>query len=183
MRITAAARRYARALFSLAKDEGRVAEVMEELDGLSKIFEENTELRETLLTPMHPVKERKSVLNALTLQVRLSPTVRHFYAYLIDQRRLVDFSGVHDEFARLVEEASGRTTAEVVTASPMDDARRDRLRQVLSRRTGLDVQLDVRVDPALIGGAIAKVGGLVFDGSLRTQLGQLRSNLTKGSGS
>ena len=110
-------------------------------------------------------------------------TAASFYAYLIEQRRLVEFEAVRQEFTRLAEEASGRTTAEVVSASPLDDSRRERLKQMLSRCTGLDVQLDVRVDAALIGGAIAKVGDLVFDGSLRTQLGQLRSNLTKGSGS
>jgi F-type H+-transporting ATPase subunit delta len=183
MRSTAAARRYARALFSLARDENRVGEIQEEVDGLSAMFEQSPELREVLLTPLHPVKERKAVLNALTLQGHLSPTVRHFYAYLVEQRRLVEFEAVRTEYARLAQEASGRTTAEVVSASPIDDARRERLRQVLSTRTGLEVDLDVRVDPALIGGAIAKVGDLVFDGSLRTQLAQLRSNLTKGSAS
>ena len=68
-------------------------------------------------------------------------------------------------------------TAQVVSASPLDDRRQDRLRRALTERTGQEVRLEIEVDPTLIGGAIAKVGDLVFDGSLRTQLGQLRSNL------
>jgi F-type H+-transporting ATPase subunit delta len=107
--------------------------------------------------------------------------VKNFYSYLIDHRRLVDFDGIFDEYKRLADEDAGLMTAEVVAASPLDDRRKDRLRRALSERTGREVQLDIRVDPELIGGAIAKVGGLVFDGSLRTQLSQLRANLTKGS--
>jgi F-type H+-transporting ATPase subunit delta len=60
----------------------------------------------------------------------------------------------------------------------MDDRRKDRLRLALSERTGQEVRLEIEIDPELIGGVVAKVGDLVFDGSLRTQLTQLRSNLT-----
>ncbi len=76
---------------------------------------------------------------------------------------------------------SGLVTAEVTAASPLDERRKDRLRRALSQATGREVRLEVRVDPELIGGAIAKVGDLVFDGSLRTQLAQLRTNLMKES--
>ena len=181
MASSAAARRYARALFSLAKEEHRVREVGGELDALAALFAESSELREALLTPLHPVEERKAVLRAVSERAGMSPTVSNFYAYLIDQRRLVEFDGIHLEYRALADADAGLMTAEVVAASPLDDRRKDRLRRALSERTGREVQLDVRVDPELIGGAIAKVGGLVFDGSLRTQLSQLRANLTKGS--
>jgi F-type H+-transporting ATPase subunit delta len=181
MASSAAARRYARALFSLAKDEHRVREVGNELDLLAKLFDESVELRDALLTPLHPVEERKAVLRAVSEREQTSATLQNFYSFLIDQRRLVDFPGIHEEYKRLSDEDAGLMTAEVVAASPLDDRRRDRLRRALSERTGREVQLDIRVDPELIGGAIARVGGLVFDGSLRTQLSQLRANLTKGS--
>jgi F-type H+-transporting ATPase subunit delta len=99
---------------------------------------------------------------------------------LIDQRRLVDFYGIREEYQRLANEDEGLMTAVVTTAGPLDDRRKDRLRRALSERTGQEVQLDIQIDPTLIGGAIAKVGGMVFDGSLRTQLSKLRANLTKG---
>jgi F-type H+-transporting ATPase subunit delta len=181
MASSAAARRYARALFSLAKDEHRVREVGNELDLLAQLFDESVELRDALLTPLHPVEERKAVLRAVSEREQTSATLQNFYSFLIDQRRLVDFPGIHEEYKRLSDEDAGLMTAEVVAASPLDDRRRDRLRRALSERTGREVQLDIRVDPELIGGAIARVGGLVFDGSLRTQLSQLRANLTKGS--
>jgi F-type H+-transporting ATPase subunit delta len=181
MRRSAAARRYARALFSLAREERRVAEVREELAQLGSLLAENEELRETLLTPLHPASERKSVLAAIAERAGMGPLVRHFTSYLVDQRRLIQFDGIREEYERLADEASGLTTALVVSASPLDERRKDRLRRALSERTGSEVRLEVRVDPELLGGAIAKVGDTIFDGSLRTQLGRLRSNLMRGA--
>jgi F-type H+-transporting ATPase subunit delta len=176
-----AARRYAAALYSLAKDEGRTREIRTELEGLSHLLETETQLRDVLLTPLHPAKDRKKVLAALAGRAEVCRTVQNFYAYLIDRRRLIGFAGIRDEYIRLDDEASGLVKASITVASELDDRRKDRLRRALSEQTGCEVQLDLVVDPTLVGGAIAKVGDLVFDGSIRTQLGQLRANLTKGS--
>jgi F-type H+-transporting ATPase subunit delta len=181
MRASAAARRYARALFSLARDDHRVNEIRTELERISKVLDESAELREALFTPLHPVEQRKHVLDAVSASLELSPTLRHFQAFLIDQRRIVDFPEICDEYARLADETSGLMTAEVTSASALDDRRKDRLRRALSQATGREVRLEVKVDPELIGGAIAKVGDVVFDGTLAAQLGQLRATLTKGS--
>ena len=108
-----------------------------------------------------------------------SGLMTNFYSYLIDQRRLIDFPGIREEFTGLVDEDSGLITAQVVTASPLDEQRRERLRRALCERTGYDVRLEVEVDERLIGGLVAKVGDLVFDGSIRAQLESLRANLTK----
>ncbi len=179
MRSAAAARRYARALFSLAQERKRVPKLRAELDLLCELLDESATLRDVLLTPLHPAAERKAVLRGVAKKTKLSPEMRNFCAFLVDRRRLLDLDSIRAEFARLAEEASGRLRGEVVSASPIDSRRMKRLRSVLSERTGCDVELEVRVDPELIGGAIAKVGDLVFDGSLRTQLSQLRSSLSK----
>ena len=180
MRSSAAARRYARALFSLASDEGAVASVRAELTRMSELLDESPELRNALFRPLHPLKERRAVLLALSARVENSPTVKNFLTFLIDQRRLVDFAGIRSEYERLADEAAGRMQAFVVAASELPEPQRERLRGALARRTGLEIDLVVKVDPDLIGGAIANVGGVVFDGSLRTQLSQLRDSLTKG---
>ncbi len=181
MRRGTAAHRYAKALFGLARDEHRHREVREELERLVSLFDETRELRETLLTPLHPAAERKAALRAVAEGDSMSSLVQNFLAFLIDQRRLIDLGAIVTAYAELADAAAGLITAEVVAASPLDDRRKDRLRRALSARTGREVQLQIEIDPTLIGGAIAKVGDLVFDGSLRTQLGQLRANLTKGS--
>jgi F-type H+-transporting ATPase subunit delta len=176
-----AAHRYAKALFGLARDEHRHREVRAELEKLDSLFEGSRELRDALLTPRHPASERKAVLRAVAAATSVSALVQNFLSYLIDQRRLIDLPAIVRAFQAFADEAEGLLTAEVVSASPLDDRRKDRLRRALSERTGREVRLQIEVDPKLIGGAIAKVGDLVFDGSLRTQLRQLRANLTKGS--
>ncbi len=175
-----AAHRYARALFSLAREEGEVASIRSELNDMARLLAANPELKRRLFQPLHPVSERREVLKSLCEKGRGSQTIQNFFAYLIDQRRLVAFEAIHDEFNRLADEAAGRVRAEVRSASPLRDQQRARLVDALAQRTGKEIELTVHVDPSLIGGAIATVGGLVFDGSLRTQLLQLRGTLTQG---
>ncbi len=180
MASSVAARRYARALFSLASDENRSTEVRAEIDGIAELLTSNEELQQHLFQPLHPVEQRRAVLIGLCARTSISTTVQNFFSYLIEQRRLVDFAGIREEFGRLADEAAGRLRAKVRSASPLRDDQRDRLVAALARQTGKQIDLEVSIDPSLIGGAIATVGGLVFDGSLKTQLSQLRATLNQG---
>ena len=174
-----AANRYARALFSLAQEEDDVASIRRELDDMARLLAANPDLQRRLFQPLHPVIERREVLKSICEQGRGSQIIRNFFAYLIEQRRLVAFETIHDEFNRLADAAEGRVRAEVRSASPLRDEQRVRLVDALARRTGKNIDLTVHVDPSLIGGAVATVGGLVFDGSLRTQLNQLRRRMAQ----
>jgi F-type H+-transporting ATPase subunit delta len=175
-----AARRYARALFGLARDAGEVDAVRGELASMAAVLGETPELRRALFRPLHPASERKAALAALAERLGASAILRNFLQFLIDQRRLIDFATIHAEYERLADEASGRLRAEVKSASPLAKPQVERLREALSRKSGRDVAIDdVILDASLLGGVVAKVGDLVFDGSLRTQLRQLRASLTK----
>jgi F-type H+-transporting ATPase subunit delta len=180
MRSTAAANRYARALFSLAQDEDSVETTREELADMARLLASSPDLHRRLFQPLHPVDERRRVLVSVCERGGGSQTIQNFFAYLVDQRRLIAFAAIREEFERLADNAAGRVRAEVLSASPLRDEQRARLAETLNRRTGKQVDLSVRVDPSLLGGAIATVDGLVFDGSLRTQLSQLRVNLMQG---
>ena len=180
MRSSGAARRYSRALFSIAKDDGSVPSVRSELESLGQLIDATPELRDELFRPLRPVRVRRGVLSSVAERMGFSVTVKNFLTFLIDQRRFVDFEAIKQEFDRLADEAAGRVKAEVISASPLSDAQRQRLQTALASQTGQQIELDVQVDPELIGGAIAKVGGVVFDSSLRTQLSQLRDTLTRG---
>ena len=180
MRSSAAARRYARALFSLAQEDGRIDAVRGELQALSEVLAASEPLRGAIFRPLHPGAERRAVLRDLCARLGSSDIVRRFCSFLVDQRRVVDFEGIRGCYGELADEAAGRTRARVVSATPLRDDQRERLRQALSARTGKQVEFEEAVDPSLLGGAIASVAGLVFDGSLRTQLAQLRTSLTRG---
>ena len=180
MRSSAAARRYARALFALAEETGSIEQIRGEIARIAALFEADRALRDALFRPLHPVAERRAVLRALCERLSITEAVRNFFAYSIDQRRLVDFDAIRAEFEQLADAAAGLVKARVTTAAPLDDAQRERLQSALAARTGRSVELEVSVDPGLIGGAVATVGNVVFDGSLRTQLSQLRGALSRG---
>ncbi len=177
MATTAAARRYAKALFQLAREQGNIDGIRSELRGLHSALEASPELRDVLLQPIHPAGERRKVLEAISEQLQASPILRSFYSFLIDQRRLVDFESIESEYERLADEAAGLVIAKVSAAQDLSEDQKSRLQRALSARTGQTVQLQVEVEPSRLGGVVAQVGDLVFDGSLKTQLDHLRTNL------
>jgi F-type H+-transporting ATPase subunit delta len=176
----AAARRYAKALFQLAAEAGQVPAVRAELDALAALLAERPDLGDVLLQPLHPAAQRRAVLRAVAERLQAGALLQSFYQVLIDHRRLVDFDAIRAEFARLADEQAGRRRARVRAAGPLSEAQRDRLRRALAARLGHEVELEVEVQPELLGGLVAQVGDLVFDGSLRTQLRQLRESLASG---
>src|SRR5262245_50691504 len=181
MRATSTARRYARALFALAGEEGRVEEVRRELDALVALIEGNEELSHAIFRPLHPAAERRRVLRATCERLGSSPTLQRFCAFLVDQRRVVELAEIRASYGALADEAAGRMRAEGVSASPLSAEQLDRMRRALAGRTGgRELELETSVDASLLGGAIARVGGVVYDGSLRTQLEKLRTGLMRG---
>jgi F-type H+-transporting ATPase subunit delta len=176
----AAARRYAKALFSLAQEENRLSEVREELTRIGQLLAENAELRAVLFQPLHPAAERRAVLRAVGDALGASPLLRNFQSFLVDQRRLVDWLEIQEEYCRLADAAAGLTHARVTSATPLSQVQRERVQRALEQKSGGRVQLALAVDPTLVGGVVAQVGDLVYDGSLRTQLRQLRANLARG---
>jgi len=175
-----AARRYAKALFSLAREGNRVTEMRAEVERLGRLIAESAELRAVLLQPLHPAAQRRAVLQAVAERLGASPLLKNFLSFLVDQRRFVDWAGIQEEYGRLADAAAGLARVRVRSASPLSDAQRERLRRALERKSGGRVELEVEIDPALLGGAVAQVGDLVYDGSLRTQLQQLRASLAHG---
>jgi F-type H+-transporting ATPase subunit delta len=175
-----AARRYAKALFALAREENRVSEVRAEVERLGAAIAASPELRAVLLQPLHPVAERRAVLAAVAERLGASPLLKHFLSFLVDQRRLVDWDAIEAGYGELADAAAGVTKALVRSATPLSDAQRERLQRALERRSGGRVELELEIDPGLVGGAVAQVGDLVYDGSLRTQLRQLRASLARG---
>jgi F-type H+-transporting ATPase subunit delta len=92
----------------------------------------------------------------------------------------VDFVEIQDEFARLADAEAGLTQARVTSATPLSQAQRERVQRALERKSSGRVQLALEVDPTLVGGVVAQLGDMVYDGSLRTQLRQLRASLARG---
>ena len=179
MRSHAAARRYGRAIFQLAAEEGRADALLEEVDSLASLLAENAAFADVLYRPLSPLAERRAAFAAIASRMGLGATLQRFVEFLLQQHRMRDFPLIAEELHRLADEAAGRVQAEVASAAPLATEQLARVQRALATKTGREVRVTPRVDPALIGGIVARVGDLVFDGSVRAQLEQLRANLVR----
>jgi F-type H+-transporting ATPase subunit delta len=177
----AIARRYARALFGLGEELGDPAALLAELEVFTDTVDGSEDLSRVMFTPIHPRAERRAVVAEIAEKLDLGRELRAFVMILVDANRAKLLPDVRQSFRQLVEEAAGRVAGEIVSARPLGEAELERIREALSRRVGAEVRLETSVDPELIGGVVAKVGDLLFDGSVRTQLGALGESLRKGT--
>lgn len=175
------ARRYAQALFSLGEEGAGVDNLLNEVDELTETALVMPELERALFTPIYPRTERRGIVSELALKLELSRETRNFAMLLVDANRMSLLPDIRDGLRNLVEQAAGRLKASVTSARPLSDAQLDSVQQALSRRTNAQVRLETQVDPGLIGGIVVRLGDLLLDGSLRTQLNSLRGSLRKGS--
>ncbi len=177
---TRVARRYARALFDLAREQGKIESIGEQLREVHELLTGNPELRTTLMTPVLPRKAKAEILEALLERAGLDPLVANFLRVLLEARKLVILGDILQAYGGLADEAAGRVRGEVVTVLPLESEELDTLRSALSRSLNKEVLLSARQSPEILGGVVARVGNMVFDASLRTQLQRLRESLIKG---
>ncbi len=121
------------------------------------------------------------MVSDLAARLGMDPELRAFVMLLVDENRMQRVPEIRDALREFVEQAAGRVEAHVVSARRLRPAEVKRLRVALSRRVGAEVTLDLEEDPDLIGGLVARVGDLMIDGSVRTQLGSLARSLRRGS--
>jgi F-type H+-transporting ATPase subunit delta len=174
------ARRYAKALLTMGKEDGKYQEYGEGLSGFAHLLEREPELRDALLNPIHSREDRRKLLLRMIKLLQLPLLVSNLLQLLLDKHRLNVVDGVAQAYQEMVDEVENVSRARVKAAIFLDDATQDRLRQVLSKLTGSTVVMEVEEDPNIIGGIVAKVGDLVLDGSVRSQINTLRESLIKG---
>ena len=169
---------YARALFEMAQAEGVVSRVEEELFRLSELLKGNPELLQFLKAPNIKSEGKRRALSDL-FQGRVHPLVLTTLTSLSDQDRGGRVLHVIEEFSSIAATARQKVTGEVTTAITLDGDTLSRLVTALNRATGKNVQLFQKVDPAILGGAIIKVGEQIIDGSLRRKLDQIQAKLVQ----
>ena len=173
----AVANRYARALFELGGAKNMSEALGAELDALAATYAASAELRETLENPVFKLAERRGVLEKILPRMGASPHMRSFALLLLERGRIGTLPSIARSYRLLADAALGRVRATVQSARPLDAATAASVQRALEKRTGKKVLLSTSVDPDLIGGIVARVGDLVFDGSLRTRLQNLRARV------
>ena len=169
---TAAAKRYARAVFELAESEGQVEQWARRLAQVRDVLSD-PEVARALINPTIATEQRMAIVSDLFDGTEATNLAK----LLIESDRVRDVGAVADEFQRLADEAAGRVRATVTTAVELSSKDRDRVAEELSKRLGREIHLDVLVDPAILGGLKLQYGDRLVDASVATRLQQLRRRL------
>ena len=173
----AVARRYARALFELAREKGRLEEVQSELHQVRGMFSENPSLQQTFERREVPPADRKAIVDRVF--AGQPQYVRNLLKLLVDKRREDFLAEIAAQFGHLVDEAAGVVEVEVRSAVPLEQGELEALRQGLARSGRPNVRLQARTDGELIGGVVLRIGDRLYDGSLSTRLRVLRDRLAR----
>jgi F-type H+-transporting ATPase subunit delta len=176
------ARRYAKALLAIGKEDGQAETYKEELEGFAKLLEENKGLEMAISNPLYDAESRKKVLDAVMKKVAPSKTMTSFLSLLFDKGRIQYLSDIYVFYEKLTDELANIIRADVVSAVALPDESVQKIKAALSEQTGKEVTIETKVDASLIGGVVTKIGDLVLDGSVRTQLISLKESLQRGEG-
>lgn len=177
----AVARRYAKALTSLAAEESRVEPVAQELGAFARVLADEPALRDALLTPWIKPGTKRAIVASLAERLGLSALTRNFLALVAQRRRLGLLPDIVAAYQALADEAAGLARARIRSAAPLTESQRAAIRDGLARRLSKTVRLETETDPTLLGGFVAEVGGRWLDVSLAGQLAALRARLVTDS--
>jgi F-type H+-transporting ATPase subunit delta len=172
------ARRYARALLDVAAEANRTDAVADQLSALVKAFEQNRELSDVFLNPAYTRSQRNQVLEALMKTMGIvDPTLANTLRLLVDRNRLIYLPDIARVYRDMADARAGRVRGHVTSASKLPPETLAELSKNLQQLTQRNVDLEPRVDPSLLGGVAVQVGSVLYDGSVRTQLEQMRRTL------
>jgi F-type H+-transporting ATPase subunit delta len=174
--------RYARALVDavMAPAGGSPSDprrIPSQLKEFAQLLEQSDELQTLFATPAVPLPKKRAVLAAIVAKMDMGPLAHNFLGVLLQNERMLLLGDMIEAFEQLLNERLGVVVAQIISASPLEDAEKQELDRALRARTGKQVQMSFSLDRSLIGGVLAQVGSTIYDGSVRGQLERLRSEL------
>ena len=182
MKNLAVARRYAKALLLISQEDGQTDAYRKELSGFVDLMEQENALNQAITNPLYEAKNRRDVLLAVLGRLGISKTMKSFVLLLFDKGRIGFIGNINQFYQKLADELKGIARASLVSATELSQDTVDKIRTALSKKTRKKIVLEVEQDPKLIGGIVTKIGDLVWDGSIKTQLANMRETLKRGEG-
>ena len=165
--------RYASALFDLARDERQIDAVSRSLEAVRSTLETSPDFKAVTTSPLIDRAEAGKAVGATAQALNLDQTTVNFLSVVARNGRLRQLPEIIRIFGRLAADHRGETTAEVISARPLDDDQMSALKQQLRGRVGRDVNIDARVDSSILGGIVVRLGSQMIDASIRTKLNTL----------
>jgi F-type H+-transporting ATPase subunit delta len=172
--ISGMAGRYATALFDLARDANAIDAVKADLDRFDAMVAESADLNRLVRSPAFTTDQQLAALTAVLDRAGIGGLAANFLKLVTSNRRLFAVGDMTRAFREFVAQHKGEATAQVTVAEPLKDEHAQSLRSALKAVSGKNVDLDVKVDPAIIGGLIVKLGSRMVDTSLRTKLNTIK---------
>jgi F-type H+-transporting ATPase subunit delta len=172
--VSGMARRYATALFELARETGAIEQIQRDLKAFDGLVAGNPDLQRLVRSPVFGADEQARALAGVLDKAGIAGIAANFLRVVAGNRRLFAVRDIIRGFNRLVAAHKGEVSAQVTVAEALNDARMNEIRAALREVTGKDVQVDVAVDPSIIGGLKVKLGSRMVDASLRTKLNSIR---------
>lgn len=170
-------KRYAKAIFDIALEEGKSDEYFGELKGFNDLLGQNASLKGFMANPVFAKADKTVVLDQVADKAALSPVMRNFLRILIDKGRIGSLAEIQDWYQESLDKISGRVRVHVTSAYKLSDDLAEKLRLKMEEVTGKKVEMNVERDQSLIGGIVVKVGDTLYDGSIRAQLNNIRELL------
>lgn len=180
MKNLAVSRRYAKALILIGQEDGQAEQYNEELSAVVGLFDTQDGFELALTNPLYNKNDRKKVLQAVLAATDLSAIMKSFLVLLFDKGRIGFLREIASYYKDLADELKGVVKASVISATELSSDAIEKIKQALSKKAGKTIVLNVEQDPSLIGGVVTKIGDLVLDGSVKTQLINMRETLKKG---
>jgi F-type H+-transporting ATPase subunit delta len=172
--VSGVAGRYATALFDLARDANSIDAVLADLGRFNALIGESADLKRLVRSPVFSADEQLSALSRVLERAGIGGLAAQFLKLVTRNRRLFAVQDMIRGFRDLVAQHRGETTAEVTVAEAIRDDHIAALRNALKAVSGKDVDLNIKVDPAIIGGLVVKLGSRMIDSSLRTKLNSIK---------
>ena len=172
------ARRYAKALINLAEKD--LENTGKSLTALADVYSNSTELSEVLSDTKVSSQIKQNILKSILKKIKVSKLVDTFIRYLLAKRRIVLLPNIEQAFNLLLQEKVGRIEAGITVAQEIPEVTINKLEKAISRYSGKEVTVNITIDPAIIGGIVTRIGSVVIDGSIHTQLNQIRQSIIRG---
>ncbi|HDM78735.1 MAG TPA: ATP synthase F1 subunit delta [Deltaproteobacteria bacterium] len=174
------AKRYARALLTIGQEDKKYKKYGEELDVFVGFLKENPEVENAISNPRYPVENRQNVLKIIVEKLGLSNAVQRFLALVLEKKRMPYIASICECYHSLVDDLENISRAKIISAVPLEEKALSSITNALEKIVGRKIIAETETDSDIIGGVIAKVGDLVFDGSVKTQLLNIKENLKRG---
>lgn len=180
MSVVTVARRYAEAMVDVAISRNEVESIDNELRVFAEAMSASRELHNVFASPIVSPADKLSLLNALISRLKAGQMTANLLRTMLKHYRLHYVAEVYEQFRRKMNERKGLIVAEVATAEQVGASEQARLGRTLEQMTGKQVEFKFNTDPSLIGGVVTRIGSVVYDGSVRTQLQAIKERLKRG---